>query len=79
MSRYICMDCEADLGESDTPEDSHGLCRRCQRRRMREIPLWQRIKATAKINGWSYVFGQGLIRGGLVLWVLALIREGLTS
>jgi hypothetical protein len=72
------MCCEADLGEADTPEDSHGICRRCYRQRMREIPLWQRIKATAKVDGWSAVFGWGTIYAAMGLWVLALVREGLS-
>lgn len=77
MSRYVCSWCGADLREARTAEDSHGVCRRCERRMLREIPFWQRVRATAAVDGWSGVFGQALIYVVLGLWVLALVREGL--
>lgn len=33
---------------------------------------------TARVHGWSYVSAWGVIFGGLGLWAVGLIREGLT-
>ncbi len=77
MSRYVCSWCGADLREARTAEDSHGVCRRCERRMLREVPFWRRVRATAAVDGWSGVLAQALIYVVLGLWVLALVREGL--
>lgn len=29
QSRIVCQTCGKDLGPSDTPEDSHGMCDKC--------------------------------------------------
>lgn len=43
---------------------------------MRDLVL--RIRMKAEAEGWSYVLALGVIYGGLGLWALGLIREGLS-
>lgn len=76
-SRTLCAWCGASIGPSKTPEDSHGICRRCKRKMLREIPLWRQVKARAALDGWSAVFGPALVYLALGLWALECIRSGL--
>jgi hypothetical protein len=76
MSVCICVWCGKTLRQSPTPENSHGVCRPCATRQLKEIPFWLRIKARAKVDGWSYVAAYGLIYVALGLWVLELLWLG---
>ncbi len=44
----------------------------------RRFCMWARLKARVRLCGWSDVASWGVIYAGMGLWVLALIREGLT-
>lgn len=37
-SRFRCSECGKDLGPSDTPEDSHGMCEDCVKEFLKDIP-----------------------------------------
>ena len=34
--RLVCAWCGRDLGPSNTPEDSHGICEKCRRKMLEE-------------------------------------------
>jgi hypothetical protein len=53
MSVCICAWCGKTLRQSPTPENSHGACRPCAARQLKEIPFWLRVKARAKPMAWS--------------------------
>jgi DNA-directed RNA polymerase subunit RPC12/RpoP len=76
MSVYICAWCGKALRQSSTPEDSHGVCRPCFTRQIKEIPFFLRIKAQAKVDGWSAVAAYGLVYVALGLWALEVLWLG---
>lgn len=36
QGRMICAWCGKDLGTSGTPEDSHGICKKCEKKFLQE-------------------------------------------
>ncbi len=73
MARYVCMSCGDDLGPANTPEDSHGICRECERKYLRDIPFWDRVTATAKVDGWSAVATWAVLGVFVLWWSLMLV------